>query len=230
MGTLLRLSSRQVTARPWDRFPSDLWVPCEKWLFIPAAVVIFAFSATFAVAWNFHFPTYPELLLWRIFSIYHAAFTVYGGMYYVIAVLSWHRNRERGSEARRGPEARQVATLQAVTDEGAISTKQVSTVMETFDLDPESLQAGPQRSRATAFARVLSQRLARWIAGWRNLSPDNDPAMTLKLRVVIPVTITCAIYIFGRMYFYVEDFVSLREQPVGVYITVNRFLPFMGGG
>jgi hypothetical protein len=74
------------------------------------------------------------------------------------------------------------------------------------------------------------RKLTGFTALWRNISLDQDPTMALKLRVIILSTIACGLYSLSRGYFYVEDFVSLRTQPVGVYITVNRFLPFLGDG
>jgi hypothetical protein len=53
--------------------------------------------------------------------------------------------------------------------------------------------------------------------------------MELPMRVIIPVTVTCVLYIFCRLFMYFEDFFGLREQPAGVYITVNKFIPFIGG-
>jgi hypothetical protein len=52
--------------------------------------------------------------------------------------------------------------------------------------------------------------------------------MALRLKVAIPWAVASSLYILSRFYIYVEDFRSLKEQPVGVYITVNRFVTFMG--
>ena len=62
------------------------------------------------------------------------------------------------------------------------------------------------------------------------LSHDQDPEMAIRLHVIGPITVICAIYTICRAYFYVEDYLSLRIQPAGVYVTVNRYVPFWGDG
>jgi hypothetical protein len=99
------------------------------------------------------------------------------------------------------------------------------------DNDPESLEAAPQETRrrprpwSTGAARL---RIQQRLEAWRNVSPDGNPELTLKLRTMIPTTIICAIYIVSRAIFFVGDFSTRREQPVGVYLTVDRWMPFMG--
>jgi hypothetical protein len=68
-----------------------------------------------------------------------------------------------------------------------------------------------------------------WIGSWRNISPEQDPNMEIPLRILVPVTITCALYILCRLFIYFEDFFALRAQPAGVYVTVNRFMPLLVG-
>lgn len=54
--------------------------------------------------------------------------------------------------------------------------------------------------------------------------------MDVPLRLIIPITITCFAYVLCRFYIYLEDLMSLRLQPADVYLTVNKFLPFLPGG
>lgn len=62
----------------------------------------------------------------------------------------------------------------------------------------------------------------------RNIFADRDPGMALPLRVIVPATVVCALYTVCRVYFYVEDFMSLRVQPVGIFVTANQFVPSWG--
>jgi hypothetical protein len=77
-------------------------------------------------------------------------------------------------------------------------------------------------------------RLNRYFDTWRSISPDGDPEMILKLRTMIPATIFCAIHVISRVMIFVVDFSTvmnfstMREQPVDVYLTVDRWMPFMG--
>jgi hypothetical protein len=51
-----------------------------------AGVFILAFSATFICAWNFHFPTQVERIIWRSASVYNLIFGTFGGAYTWV----WH--------------------------------------------------------------------------------------------------------------------------------------------
>ncbi|KAJ8128804.1 hypothetical protein O1611_g4828 [Lasiodiplodia mahajangana] len=67
-----------------------------------------------------------------------------------------------------------------------------------------------------------------WISSWRNVTVNQNPEFTVRLRIMGPASLLCGLYMVARAYFYVEDLVSLRTQPTGVYQTVNRFVPFLG--
>ncbi|KAH8429471.1 uncharacterized protein LDX57_007133 [Aspergillus melleus] len=188
----IRLFSRPVTSRPYDRFPSDTWL-CPDFVFTPLATcVLLGFSGLFLIAWNFHFPTYAEKILWRISSVYHAVFSIYGGFYFVVEMV----------KSRRRP----LETDRVLKRSGPLTRH------HSF----EGLITGSP----SAFRGTLSR--------WRNISVDNDPEMSVSMRVLLPVSIMCILYVFARVYIYVEDFASLRSQPSGVYIDVNKFLPFLG--
>ncbi|RAL17628.1 uncharacterized protein BO97DRAFT_381181 [Aspergillus homomorphus CBS 101889] len=188
--------SRPVRARPWDRFPSDTWL-CPDYKYSPLALIILlGFSALFLVAWDFYFPTYTEKIMWRISSVYNAAFSIYGGVYYLIEM---YRSKRRAIGSKR---------LEQLTEEIPTSRP---VYHHASDSDPETLTS-----------------LRDSLLGLQNISEEHDPEMAVSLPVLIPVTITCALYVFARGYIYVEDFISLRAQPSGVYADVNKFLPFLG--
>lgn len=188
----IRLFSRPVTSRPWDRFPSDTWL-CPDFTFSPIAILILlGFSGLFLIAWDFYFPTYTEQILWRVCSVYHALFSIYGGVYFFIEmVISRHRSRNEPDRLNR---SEALAFHQSC--DGVVST-----------------------SSRSFWGRY---------SGWRNISVDKDPEMSVSLRVLVPVSFLCVLYVFARGYLYVEDFVSLRSQPAGVYVDVNKFMPFLG--
>jgi hypothetical protein len=269
LGYRLRISpSRPVTARPWDRIPSDVWLPLDKWAFFPGGLVLVVFSMSFLAAWSFYFPSNGERVLWHVASIYHAFFGVYGGAYYLYGALKWHRDQAEDLKRREACRSTvelvteetqdvqmvevsgQSAQGRAVpkTDPASPSTvieaaPRVTAVepasstrkntfsgetmqgVETSETDPESLEQGPRRHSTI---RATWKKVDRWLDTWRNLSADGDPDMEMKLKVVVPVTMICFIYIVCRLTIFVHDFSALREQPVGVYETVNKFIPFMG--
>lgn len=69
--------------------------------------------------------------------------------------------------------------------------------------------------------------LPEWLTMLRNLSLDHDPDLYSPLRVILPWTVGGALFCLSRAYLYTEDFISLRTQPAGVYITVSGFMPFI---
>jgi hypothetical protein len=213
----LRIISRPVTCRPWDRFPSDMWLALDM-VFVPVgAAVLFFFSSSFLIAWNFYFPTSVERLIWRIFGLYHAVFVLYGGVYYLIEAIKWHQHRK----PRLPVNANQNSTRN-------VSSRPAR--HEQCSLDPEGQSTEADHGNgAVQFVVRLFRRFGARAAGWRNISIDNDPEMAIPLRIMVPVTLTCVVYVICRLYLYVEDFLSMRVQPIGIYYTVNEFLPFLGG-
>ncbi|KAK3318837.1 hypothetical protein B0H66DRAFT_517213 [Apodospora peruviana] len=69
-------------------------------------------------------------------------------------------------------------------------------------------------------------RVKKWIHGFRNLSPDQDPDETVSLRFELPLIGVSILYAVCRAYFYLDDFIGLRDQPAGVYRDVSKYLPF----
>ncbi|KAE9583516.1 hypothetical protein CGMCC3_g438 [Colletotrichum fructicola] len=196
--------SRPHERRPWSRIPSDIWMPISFWLWIPSIFVMAVFSCSFMFGWNFFFPTETERKSWRICATYHMLFSLYGGIYYSIEV--WRSNRR--------PER----------------YKALPTSIDTED--PEAQRHQSQSSselKLMLSTRVepFVSRARKWIGSWRNISPDQNPDMKVPLRVVVPTTVFCAVYVFCRAYFYVEDSLSLRVQPQGAYMTGNKILPFI---
>lgn len=63
-----------------------------------------------------------------------------------------------------------------------------------------------------------------------NNSANRDPQMRLSLRVLIPVSVICGLNILCRLAIWSENFMAMRVQPAGVYVTVNRYMPFWGDG
>jgi hypothetical protein len=221
--------TRKIKSKLWDRIPSDTWLPIERSLLVPSTLMTVAFSLVFLPAWNFFFPSEVERRLWRVVSSYHAAFSLIGGAYYFVTVVQWHRvgkaqakntpNSTISTQPGEAPQPANASYPESVRGDG-----------HGHEKDPESLEAKKGHGR-WKFSRAfpgLSSRIARRAVIWRNPSPDGDPNLAMRLRLAIPFGITSGLYILCRMYVYVEDFNSLREQPIGVFITVNRFIPFMG--
>ncbi|KAI0026046.1 hypothetical protein F4780DRAFT_774245 [Xylariomycetidae sp. FL0641] len=244
----LPLVSRPITARPWDRFPSDAWQP-PSLAFVPAgAAVLLFFSVSFLLAWDFRFPTAREQLLWRVAAAYHAVFVIYGGAYYLLEAVRWRNRRRRLQKERReaGLGVPRTQVSEDVRTEASVSEQQQQqqppphpmsrdgSTTQLFqvsgEVEAQELEPRPLRKGATEVAVRWLGRSQTWVRSWRNISLDQDPEMAVPLKVIVPVTVTCVVYVFARLFLYIEDFVALRSQPAGIYVTVNQFLPFLGDG
>ncbi|KAK1964108.1 hypothetical protein LY78DRAFT_640180 [Colletotrichum sublineola] len=190
---------RPIKQDLWDRFPSDMWFPIGATTLPLSLLLIMGFSASFMFGWNFYFPSYAEKLTWRIFSVYHMAFSLYGAGYYGVEALKAVKRKGQGELP--------------------------STAIELVDPEAQQLRGG--NSRPEKRPRDFINGWINTIQSWRNVSPDQDPGMAVPLRVIAPTTIICGVYAACRMYFYIEDFVSLRKQPQGIYLTGNKYLPFI---
>lgn len=62
-----------------------------------------------------------------------------------------------------------------------------------------------------------------FLAKWRATLPNQDPDARIPFWVFIPITIISVFYLICRLYLYIEVFVSLREQPSGVYNVTSPF-------
>ncbi|GKT46161.1 uncharacterized protein ColSpa_06342 [Colletotrichum spaethianum] len=176
-----------------------MWFPIGSTTLPLSLFLIMGFSASFMFGWNFYFPSHAEQLTWRIFSVYHMAFSLYGAGYY--SVEAWKAVRRSGQE------------------------ELPSTTIEL--IDPEAQQLRGENRGSEKRPRDFISGWMNTFRSWRNISPDQDPGMAVPLKVIAPTTIICGLYAACRMYFYIEDFVSLREQPHGIYLTGNKFLPFI---
>ncbi|KAJ5423204.1 hypothetical protein N7491_008420 [Penicillium cf. griseofulvum] len=66
--------------RPYDRIPSHFIPNVDMQAEIICAPTILVFSSVFLIAWNSHFPSATEKLLWRIASVNTLAFGLLGGL------------------------------------------------------------------------------------------------------------------------------------------------------
>jgi hypothetical protein len=191
----IRVFSRPISSRPWDRFPSDTWLcPSLAWIF-PASCVTVIFSILFIAGWNFYFPTPTERMMWRVFSVYHAGFSMYGASYYVIEMF---RSKKRSSNS--------------------------SCLHQRL----HSIDGGRQVLTETGRRWFDMPIVTSFLEKWHATLPNQDPEDRISLRVLIPITITCVFYVVCRLYIYVEDFVSLREQQSDVYNGTSLFTSVFG--
>jgi hypothetical protein len=215
------LFSREIKARPWDRLPSEAFLVVDQALLAPALVVLVGFSLSPLAAWNFHFPTEGEKLAWRVCSVYHAIFSIAVGLYYVYAVVLVDKQASKmASFAHCSPKVQQQGVAR---DRPALEVTNASKGPVCYDVEAGSATSG----KGGIKIKGAVQRGVAWLRSWRNISPDGDPDMAIGVRATFLPLVGTFLYIFCRLFFYVEDFVSIRQQPVGVYTAMNKFIPFM---
>ncbi|KAL2256475.1 hypothetical protein VTK26DRAFT_1606 [Humicola hyalothermophila] len=229
--------SREVKARPWDRIPSH-FSPVNRDMLPFAIIVHLSFTASLIVAWNFDFPTEGEKIAWRARSLFHAVHSISVAIGYIWVLFKQPQSDKEGpraecrapvradafSEALRGQGEGMIGTMSRPDGERPNNKSSRSSVS-----DLEAAEAGPAGFAVPVRRRLaaLVRRTVDWLATWRNLDPDGDPDMELQVRTTFIPVVGTVFYLGCRVYFYVEDFASMRQQPAGVYRAVNKFFPFM---
>jgi hypothetical protein len=215
------LFSREIKARPWDRFPSEAFLVIDRALLAPGFIIGVAFSMSPLAAWNFHFPTEGEKLVWRVCAVYHAVYSTSVAVYYIYCALLEHKGAsKKGKDSQPPPRPLKVQQPGGAPVPEETQPGKVPVYYE--------VEAGVDSSEQTGVKpKGLLQASIIWLRSLRNISPDGDPDMELSLRATLPTLLGTFLYMFCRVFFYVEDFVSIREQPVGVYTSMNKFIPFM---
>lgn len=85
------------------------------------------------------------------------------------------------------------------------------------DGKPDLEDMGAFRGASSNFTTKVRRTAARL----RNNSPGHDPALTIPLKAIMPITVIGASYCFARAYILLADFVTLRSLPPSAYATVN---------
>ncbi|KAK4649979.1 hypothetical protein QC762_0105320 [Podospora pseudocomata] len=210
------LYSRPIKSKLWDPFPSDEWLPAEKgsillfFSFIPVGIIIWFFAG-----WEFFFATPIEQILWRVCASYHAVFGVYGYTYYYTEIFKWRKAKTDSDKRCQYVEASPSETEEAVVmgEKTGDPVKNLTPVTAT-DISPDSkdntkadnsdIESQTQPASETSKDGYHAPYTLQWlppmtIAGvlgfLRNNSANRDPQMRLSLRVLIPVSVICGLYI-----------------------------------
>jgi hypothetical protein len=196
----VRIFTRPVRCRPITRIPNDNWPELSMKGGSVSAFFALIYSTIFILGWNFPFPSSIERILWRASSVGTLGVTLSVTMYEPLLFRVYMARRKRYSHAK---------TVKRSANEQ----------------DLESSSASPPRKNPTPHQswygkHAIAEKVRDLAAGWRNNSPDRDPAMEVPLRVLIPITISCAAYCVFRAYILVEDVLGLRKLPPGAFKTV----------
>lgn len=192
----------------WDRIPNDLWYPLsDKYLYSIGGLLQLGFSLSFLASWNFFFPTETESILWRSITVYHCSFSLVLGSYYALGEWDWNRISSGAKGLQTSPAAHHGCSAGDDNDAESAGEKAISI------------------HRPGWFARVheVHGAIARSTRRFRRISTDGDPNVEVG-HGVWALLAGILVYIICRSYIYVADFVSMRSQPEGIYVTVNRFI------
>ena len=161
---------------------------------------IMLYSCIFMSGWNNPFPTTVEAILWRVASLACLGYGAGG-----IVLVAWVRHSTKLRKAlgithtdRQAQQTESTTHQSSAVEQGEKSTKQ-------------------RKSIWARTSRAVSKR-CWWM---RNLTPDQDPAMTIGAGLWIVTTVMCFVYSITRLYVLVEDVVSLRYLPPSAYQTVE---------
>ncbi|KAF7955128.1 uncharacterized protein EAE97_000387 [Botrytis byssoidea] len=85
----------------------------------------------------------------------------------------------------------------------------------------------PKLSAKKPFFERLKRRKDRLVLKLSNISPNQDPSLTMQLRVLLPALFCGAAYIIARGFILVEDVIAFRGQDPDIYKTLNwvEFFP-----
>lgn len=63
----------------------------------------------------------------------------------------------------------------------------------------------------------------------RNIDPEKDPELDVPIRILIPLSCFCMMYVFARLFILVEDFIGLRHLPKTAFQTVEwaDYVPYL---
>ncbi len=196
----IRLFSRPVRCRPITRIPNDNWPKLNMKYGTVIISISLIYSTTFVLAWGFPFPSNIERTMWRASSVGIFGFTLFAAMYEPLIFQIYMARRQRCSHTKSG---KRFANEQDI---------------ESSPAAPPLKNPSPHQSWYGTHA--IADKARKATAGWRNNSPDRDPALEIPPRVLIPLTLSCAAYCVFRAYILVEDVLGLRRLPPEVFKTV----------
>lgn len=194
----------RLPGRPWARMPSDIWIQPKVAVAVPATVLQIPYSLSFLWAWNFHFASKAEQILWRSSAVFHAVYIWFITLHYMYYL--------------KKPNAAQTS--------GSLPRPNFSRPLPTCEFEvEESLQEIPASPSEEKRSRL--HRIKRYIAQWRNTTPTQDPDHEMSLRWSCCILALTFLYTLAHVFIGIEDFISLRSQPADIYRTPGEYFPLI---
>ena len=111
------------------------------------------------------------------------------------------------------------ASMVAFTLFGGLAALYFHKTIFKADIAQQKTQAIQNKNRSSWIFRVLSKL--------KNIDPEQDPALEIPLRALIPISLVCVLYAVGRAFILTEDLIGLRSLPQSAFETVSwsKYIP-----
>lgn len=194
----------RLPGRPWVRMPSDIWIQPKVAVAVPATVLQIPFSLSFLWAWDFHFASKAEQILWRSSAVFHAVYIWFITLHY----MYYLRKPPTAQASNALPQSKTIT--QPPKDEFQVG---------------KSPHRIPNHHSRKEDSRL--NRIKRHIARWRNTTPTQDPDHHMSLRWSCCILTLTLLYSLAHIFIGIEDFISLRSQPADIYRTPGEYFPLI---
>jgi hypothetical protein len=191
----LRLVPANPESLPKRRISSFNFPPLTFATMPAAAVTLAAYTAIFVAAWNLHFATRIEQVLWRVTTLGSMITAGIGPLFegYFILRDYMQRRRQLRTQAPHAP----------------------ATQTDDFEL------IGRTTLRYTSQDSQLESECTPSDAEAQRHSHGHMPKLPVPLRTILVSTPVLALYVIFRVYILVEDAISLRRLPESAYAGID---------
>ncbi|KAI4146563.1 MAG: hypothetical protein L6R39_003414 [Caloplaca ligustica] len=193
--------------RPSDRIADTNQYPLgRRELYLVLVMTTVCFSVFFT-AWNHDFPTWYEMVLWRASTV-GLMWELYMCLVIFEILEVWNGLQRRSGSWRHQSSSPTVSNSPNPTT------------------DHFPLRRSRLYRRIADAVGAVNKALDRV----RNNSPDNDRALYVPLRVILPLYLLAILYSAFRAYIIIADIIELRSLPPSAYQSVNwqKFWPHIG--
>ncbi|KAM5350395.1 hypothetical protein ACJ41O_006900 [Fusarium nematophilum] len=210
--------SRRVKKVPWDRIPGDMFLRMDIDLELVGAAFIFLFSIVFLFAWNFDFPSKPEMILWRASSIYMMTYGAVGALWMELSMWVFV------------PQSREAGDLQPSIVEESVPTHPIRKWLEEIQRWWRGLEwTSHQNKSQDSFVPLETpeETSPGFFSRSHNISPNKDPRLGVQVGFLLVTSAFCSFYCIFRSYILIEDIIGLRSLPASAYESIDwaRVIP-----
>jgi hypothetical protein len=196
---------------PYDRIENTNWLNLKARGALPALVfMILAYIAIFLAAWDDHFPTKDEQILWRISSLSMLATVV---LYFIVTGFAYvlYPALQRYFQARF-PSILESQKIEAPPQKSSENESKLLSEKPSLMIrfPKSSLQPTKARSRLSSIAASI-----------RNNSVLKDPSMDVPLTAQLPMYVVAFIYCCSRTTIWILDIIQFRDLPASAFSTVT---------